>query len=275
MTNISHTHLEGLGDIKGVADAKAEFIENMDENGTLITNADDDWCTQISRRFCGKSVGYGFSENALIKASKVDRNSFGFDFTVNNCFSVTLNMLGRHNICNALAAIALCYAIGLRLEDVCGRFGDFKPPPMRMEKQIYGDIVVINDEYNSSPLSMSAALEELTHLAVPGRRVLVCGDMLELGSRSVELHKEIGEQVANSNIDILCTVGPYSKFVAEEAMSNGMPMENIHSCKNSEEMRSLVNSLLKSSDTVLIKGSRKMNLESVSHEIEQFSQKNK
>ncbi|MDR4496659.1 MAG: UDP-N-acetylmuramoyl-tripeptide--D-alanyl-D-alanine ligase [Candidatus Scalindua sp.] len=275
LTNISHTHLEGLGDIHGVADAKAEFIENMDENGTLITNADDEWCMQISRRFHGKIIGYGFGEKALIKASKVDRNSFGFDFTVNKSFSVKLNILGKHNIYNALATIALCHAIGLRLEDVCDRFGDFKPPPMRMEKQIFGDIVVINDEYNSSPLSMSVALEEFTHLAVPGRRVLVCGDMLELGNKSVELHKEIGERVAKSNIDILCTVGPYSRLIAEEAMSSGMPRENIHSCENSEEMCSLVTSLLKKRDTILIKGSRKMNLESVSHEIEQHSQRKK
>ena len=275
LTNISHTHLEGLGDIQGVADAKAEFIENMDENGTLITNADDEWCTQISRRFRGKSISYGFGEKALIKASKVDRSSFGFDFTVNNSFSVKLNILGKHNIYNALATIALCHAIDLRLEDVCDRFGDFKPPPMRMEKQIFGDIVVINDEYNSSPLSMSVALEEFTHLAVPGRRVLVCGDMLELGNKSAELHKEIGGRVAKSNIDILCTVGHYSRLVAEEAMSNGMPRENIHSCENSQEMCSLVNSLLKKRDTVLIKGSRKMNLESVSHEIEQYSQRKK
>ncbi|MCP5005690.1 MAG: UDP-N-acetylmuramoyl-tripeptide--D-alanyl-D-alanine ligase [Planctomycetes bacterium] len=272
LTNISRVHLEGLGDIKGVADAKAEFIENMDEEGTLITNTDDKWCTQISKRFCGKVVGYGFGDDALIRASNVKRNESGFEFTVNDSFPVALNVLGRHNIYNALAAIALCAAIGIRLGALPGKFDGFKPPPMRMEKQVCGDIVVINDGYNSSPLSMSVALEEFAQLPVHGRRVLVCGDMLELGNKSEELHKEIGEKVAHSKIDILWTIGPYSRLIAEEAVINGMQRENIRSCKNAEEMCSLIATLIRNKDTVLIKGSRRMKLEAVLHQIEHFSQ---
>ncbi|MDR4505363.1 MAG: UDP-N-acetylmuramoyl-tripeptide--D-alanyl-D-alanine ligase [Candidatus Scalindua sp.] len=275
LTNISHTHLEGLGDIKGVADAKAEFIENMDEKGTLITNTDDNWCRQISRRFCGKVVGYGFGEDALIRASNVKRNESGFEFTVNDSFPVAVKIMGKHNIYNALAAIALCFSIGIPLEELCDKFEGFTPPPMRMEKQIYGDIVIINDGYNSSPLSMLVAIEEFAQLQVPGRRVLVCGDMLELGEKSEELHREIGEKVAQSHIDNLWTIGPYSRLIAQEAIIKGMARENIQSCENSEEMCSLVASLIRKNDTVLIKGSRKMKLEAVSHQIEQFSQSKK
>lgn len=276
LTNISHTHLEGLGSIKGVASAKAEFIENMDEDGTLITNADDTWCSQIAGRFNGKVVNFGFGENAQIKASKVKRNKSGFTFTVNKSFTINLPVLGKHNIYNSLASIALCNAIGIRMEDMCEGFVDFKLPPMRMEKRVCGDVIAINDGYNSSPSSMSAALDEFSQLPAPGRRIFVCGDMLELGKDTERLHKEIGKRVASSKVDILWTVGPFSRFVAEGAIANGMPSENVFSYDTSEETCSLVASQLKSKDTVFIKGSRRMKLERVSRQIENyFSEKKK
>ncbi len=270
LTNISHAHLEGLENIEGVASAKSEFIENMAEDGTLITNADDDWCNQIANRFNGKVISFGFDQSAHIKASNVKRNDSGFVFTVNDSFTVNLPVFGRHNIYNALAVIAMCDAIGVGIEVICDKFMDFKLPPMRMERQIFGDIVVINDSYNSNPSSMSSALDEFSQLMTSGRKVLICGDMLELGNYAERLHKEVGAKVADANIDVLWTVGPFSRFVAEEAIANGMPRENILSCETSEEMCSFVASQLKKDDTVLIKGSRRMKLECVSRQIENY-----
>ena len=268
LTNISCTHLEGLGSIEGVADAKAELIENMAEDGVLITNADDDWCNQIASRFDGKVITFGFNQSADVRASNVKRNDSGFTFTVNNAFTFKLNVLGKHNIYNALAAIAVCNAVGIGMGDICGKLVDFKLPPMRMEKQVCGDIVVINDGYNSNPSSMSAALDELLQLTTPGRKILVCGDMLELGDYAESLHREIGAKVAKADIDVLWTVGSFSRFVAEEAIANGMPEEKTRSCKTSEEISSFVASQLKKDDTVLIKGSRGMKLENVVRQIE-------
>jgi UDP-N-acetylmuramoyl-tripeptide--D-alanyl-D-alanine ligase len=268
LTNISHAHLEGLGSIEGVASAKSEFIENMAEDGTLITNADDDWCSRIANRFNGKVISFGFNQSADIKASNVKRNDSGFIFTVNDSFTVNLPVLGKHNIYNALAVIAMCNAVGVGIEVICDKFIGFKLPPMRMEKQIFGDIVVINDGYNSNPSSMSSALDEFSQLMTSGRKVLICGDMLELGNYAERLHKEIGAKVASANIDILWTVGTFSRFVAEEAIANGMQKENILSCETSEEMCSFVASQLRKDDTVLIKGSRRMKLECVLRQIE-------
>ncbi len=268
LTNISCTHLEGLGSIEGVANAKAEFIENMARNSVLITNADDDWCNRIANRFDGKVIYFGFNKNADIKASNVKRNDSGFAFTVNDSFTVNLSVLGKHNVYNALAAIAICNAVGISMENICDKFVDFKLPPMRMEKQVCGDIVVINDGYNSSPSSMSAALEELFQLTTPGRKILVCGDMLELGNYAESLHREIGVQVAKADIDALWTVGPFSRFVAEEAIANGMPEDRIWSCETSEEVLSSITSQLKKDDTILIKGSRGMKLENIVRQIE-------
>ena len=274
LTNISYAHLEGLGSIEGVANAKAEFIENMAGNGVLITNADDDWCNRIANRFDGKVISFGFNESADIKASNVKRNDSGFVFTVNGSFTVKLSVLGKHNIYNAMAAIAICNAVGIGMENICDKFIDFKLPPMRMEKQVYGDIVVINDGYNSNPSSMSAALEEFSQLTTPGRKILVCGDMLELGNCAESLHREIGTKVAKTDIDVLWTVGSFSRFVAEEAIANGMPGERIRSCETSEEASSFVASQLQKDDTVLIKGSRGMKLENVVRQIEScFSRK--
>jgi len=268
LTNISCTHLEGLGSIEGVADAKAEFIENMAEDGVLITNADDDWCNQIANRFDGKVLTFGFNKSANIRASNVKRNDSGFIFTVSNAFTFKLNVLGKHNIYNALAAIAVCNAVGIGMGDICGKLVDFKLPPMRMEKQVCGDIVVINDGYNSNPSSMSAALEEFSQLTTSGRKILVCGDMLELGNYAESLHREIGVKVAKADIDVLWTVGSFSRFIAEEAIANGMPEERTRSCETSEEISSFVVSQLKKDDTVLVKGSRGMKLENVVRQIE-------
>jgi len=270
LTNISNAHLEGLENIEGVASAKSEFIENMAEDGTLITNADDDWCNQIADRFNGKVISFGFNQSANIKASNVKRNDSGFVFTVNDSLTVNLPVFGKHNIYNALAVIAMCDTVGVGIEVICDKFMDFKLPPMRMEKQICGGIVVVNDGYNSNPSSMSSALDEFSQLITSGRKVLICGDMLELGNYAERLHKEVGAKVADANIDVLWTVGPLSRFVAEEAIANGMPRENILSCETSEEMCSFVASQLKKDDTVLIKGSRRVKLESVSRQIENY-----
>jgi UDP-N-acetylmuramoyl-tripeptide--D-alanyl-D-alanine ligase len=274
LTNISYTHLEGLGNIEGVANAKAEFIKNMAGKGILITNADDDWCNWIANRFNGKVISFGFNKSADIKASNVKRNDSGFVFTVNDSFTVKLSVLGKHNVYNAMAAIAICNAVGISMENICDKFIDFKPPPMRMEKQVYGDIVVINDGYNSNPSSMSAALEELSQLTTPGRKLLVCGDMLELGDYAESMHREIGAKVAKADIDAMWTVGPFSRFIAEEAVANGMPEDRIRSCETSEEASSFIALQLKKDDTVLIKGSRGMKLENVVRRIEsRFSRK--
>ena len=275
LTNISHAHLEGLENIEGVASAKSEFIENMAEDGTLITNADDDWCDQIANRFNGKVISFGFNQSADIKASNVKRDDSGFVFTVNDSLTVNLPVFGKHNIYNALAVIAMCDTVGVGIEVICDKFMDFKLPPMRMEKQICGGIVVVNDGYNSNPSSMSSALDEFSQLMTSGRKVLICGDMLELGNYAERLHKEVGAKVANANIDVLWTVGPLSRFVAEEAIANGMMRENILSCETSEEMCSFVVSQLRKDDTVLIKGSRRMKLECVLRQIENcFSGRN-
>ena len=275
LTNISNAHLEGLENIEGVASAKSEFIENMAEDGTLITNADDDWCNQIADRFNGKVISFGFNQSADIKASNVKRNDSGFVFTVNDSLTVNLPVFGKHNIYNALAVIAMCDTVGVGIEVICDKFMDFKLPPMRMEKQICGGIVVVNDGYNSNPSSMSSALDEFSQLITSGRKVLICGDMLELGNYAERLHKEVGAKVADANIDVLWTVGPLSRFVAEEAIANGMPRENILSCETSEEICSFVASQLKKDDTVLIKGSRRMKLECVLRQIENcFSGRN-
>ena len=189
LTNISNAHLEGLENIEGVASAKSEFIENMAEDGTLITNADDDWCNQIADRFNGKVISFGFDQSAHIKASNVKRNDSGFVFTVNDSLTVNLPVFGKHNIYNALAVIAMCDTVGVGIEVICDKFMDFKLPPMRMEKQICGGIVVVNDGYNSNPSSMSSALDEFSQWMTSGRKVLICGDMLELGNYAERLHK--------------------------------------------------------------------------------------
>ncbi|MBU4457850.1 MAG: UDP-N-acetylmuramoyl-tripeptide--D-alanyl-D-alanine ligase, partial [Candidatus Omnitrophica bacterium] len=145
---------------------------------------------------------------------------------------------------------------------------EFKVPNMRMEVKRLKDIKIINDTYNSNPMSMKGAIEALRDITTKGRKVLVAGDMLELGNLSGRFHHLVGRQAAESGIDLIVAVGKLAEFISNGAQEAGMSKKKIKRCNLTQEACDTVLHLIKKGDTILIKGSRAMRMEQIVKELE-------
>lgn len=266
-TNISETHLEGLGSVEGVAKEKGEMLNYISKDGTIVINADNVWCNKIASNFSGRIIRFGINNEAQIKGSNINRTDLGLAFTVNDVFRVNVPFYGIHNVYNCLAALAVCYTLGFDIEKSSKTLLSFRLPAMRMDRQNIGNVTIINDAYNANPQSMIAALTEYSEVKVHGRKIFICGDMLELGNHTERLHKEVGIKVARTGIDLLMTVGKLSRYVAESASVHGMARENIMCYDNLGEILASVVYYLKEGDTILIKGSRRIRLEVIVEQV--------
>ena len=267
IVNISKTHLEGLGSIEGVALAKGEILENLRKDGVFVYNIDNPWCVKVVNGFKGRAVSFGFSPRAHIRCTDVKKKDKGYVLVINGCFEIYIPIPGYHNINNCLASFAICHALGHNIYDLNDAFSFFKLPQMRIEQQRIGNITLINDAYNANPESVRAALEYLNEIDATGRKVFICGDMLELGNESFQLHREIGETVAHLNIDLLWTVGEHASEIAKTAKLSGMSEKRVVSFKNVADIKVSEIDELRENDMVLIKGSRGMHMENI---IEKF-----
>ncbi len=270
IVNISKTHLEGLGSFEGVVSAKAEILENLRTNGVFVYNIDNPGCIRIAQNFKGEKINFGFDPHAHVRCTDVKKTKKGYIFTINKYLEVHIPIPGYHNITNCLASFAICYALGHDILHIKDIFSDFKLPSMRMEQQRIGNITVINDAYNANPESVRAAIQYLSEIDPIGRKILVIGDMLELGEESPQLHREIGEMIARLNIDLLWTVGKHASEVAKAAKSSGMPGKQISHFQNIIDISSIEIDKIKENDTVLIKGSRGMHMEYLVGKLREF-----
>lgn len=265
ITNIGPTHLEKLKSIEGVAAAKAELLEGLPKDGTAILNADDKWCRKLYRiaERKGKLVTFGTSADADIRAADVHQDTEGLSFVTSEHVRVELSVPGRHNVANALAAIAVCRRLGMNMKDVAEGLAGFTGVAMRMEPVRVGGLTVINDTYNANPVNMAAALDEFKRYRTSGTRHFACADMLELGEQSAELHRELGERIAESDIDRLWLFGSEVKATRTAAIEAGFDAGAIVLSNNYKRFETRLLEGLNEGDVVLLKGSRGMRLERV------------
>ncbi len=169
---------------------------------------------------------------------------------------------GRHHLAGALAAVAVGKIFGLPMTEIAAGLADFQPPPQRCEvSQVHG-ATIINDTYNASPTAMRAALELLRDFDAPGRRIVVCGDMRELGRASSEFHRQLGGEVVTlCGADLLVACGEHAAEVAAGASEAGMPAAQIVACRSPEETLPHLGGAIAPGDVVLIKGSRALAME--------------
>ena len=266
ITNIGPSHLEYLEDVDTVLKAKLEALEYMDKDGKIILNADDDCLRTISST--PKTVWFGFDKDADFYADKINLEPDGINFRLNGEWDISLGVLGRQNVHNALAAIACAWDFGVAIDDIKDALKEFKVPNMRMEVKRFGDIKIINDTYNANPQSMKQAIEALRDMVTEGRKVLVAGDMLELGTFSGRFHHLVGKQAAESGIDLIVAVGKLAEHVAEGAQEAGMSQRKIKLCAVTKEACEKMGSFIKKGDTILVKGSRAMKMEGIVNELE-------
>jgi UDP-N-acetylmuramoyl-tripeptide--D-alanyl-D-alanine ligase len=268
VTNISSTHLEFLGSIEGVAREKQNLVEFAK---TAVLNADDPLVAKMSDVVKGNVIFYGIDKPAFIKAKDIVLDQDGrpeFTLSINTPIIVQerikLPSIGQHNIYNALAGIAVGVIFGVDIGVIKSSLEAYHPMSMRMQRLIIDGITVINDTYNSNPTSMKMAVDFLKELESDGKKILVVGDMLELGDQSDELHESIGKYIAESNIvETLITVGKKASIIAESAIKSGISKDIVIVCEDNSEASNHLRQLLKSGDIVLIKGSRGMKMEGI------------
>jgi UDP-N-acetylmuramoyl-tripeptide--D-alanyl-D-alanine ligase len=264
ITNIGPAHLESMQSLEKIAQAKFELLDNMSSSHTSVLNADDEFLAKRIKEGKERSVSFAIKKDADFKATELTFNDEGYiGFKINGKININLKLLGEHNVYNALAAFAVGTLLGVEEKKIKQRLERYKPSELRMELVRIGDIKVINDSYNANPVSMANALKTLKQMKTKGRKIAVLGDMLELGEKTLDYHRELGRSVVESGIDLLLTVGKFSPSIGQGAKDHGMNPERISAFDNNEKASSYLLENLKAGDLVLIKGSRKMRLEEV------------
>lgn len=265
VTNVCEVHMELLGSIENIAKAKAELVQAIPAGGTVILNADDARVAAM----CSLAVDgvrvltYGIGADADVRAEALRLTSDGSQFMVtwnNERHDYSIPLAGRHNVSNALAALAAGFALGYTPQEMQTGLQRLAVTKMRYEVHEVGAWTFINDAYNASPSSMAAALETTTNL-YEGRKIAVLGDMLELGDAAEEAHRRIGRRVAELGFAALVTYGPQSRWIHTAAEAAGCPV-----CRHAETHEAAaehLRALLRDGDTVLFKGSRGMKMEAV------------
>lgn len=262
ITNVGETHLELLGSIENIAAAKAELLEFIPESGLSLLNADNSYVKKMSKQVNSRVQFFGL-EQGDIKAENIQMGTQNMKFScrfAHHEFAVEIPAVGKHNVYNGLAAIALGLELGLSVEDICAGCKNFNASPMRLHIEKISDYLVINDAYNASPMSMVAAIDTLVEVA-KGRKVAVLGDMLELGPVAIEAHGNIGDRLAYCQVDIVVTVGELATNIARRASACGI--KKVMACANHKEAQEALQDLIEPGDTILVKGSRGMKMENI------------
>ncbi|MBI2252718.1 MAG: UDP-N-acetylmuramoyl-tripeptide--D-alanyl-D-alanine ligase [Armatimonadetes bacterium] len=267
ITNIGESHLEFMKSKKIIAKSKAEILESLPPNGLAVLPKEDYYFKFLSSFFKGKIISFGLKSGniKLIKFKNLFWNGYKFKVEFKNeVFDIELPLLGKHNILNALAAIITAKTLGMENDEIRESLLSFKLSSKRMEKILLkNEIILINDAYNASPASMRSALAALASLRVKGRKIAILGDMKELGKIEKKAHLEIGKFVRRSKFNLLITVGLLGELIARGAKEAGFLNKNIFICKNKQEALNILLDKLKEKDLILIKGSRKMQLEEI------------
>jgi UDP-N-acetylmuramoyl-tripeptide--D-alanyl-D-alanine ligase len=263
VTNVAPVHLEFFESVAEIARAKYELIESLPAGGTAILNADDEYVSQFGRDFHGKVVSYGIHQPADVRAENIEpRGAAGSAFVVvtGGCREpAVLPLVGTHNIYNALAAVATGMERGLSPAEATRALSTLAPADKRGAVVQVGNITVINDCYNSNPTALDAMVDTLA--AMPAkRRIVVAGEMLELGPSGEDLHRRSGRHMAEKGIDILVGVRGLALPMVEAAGRGGGDIRAEFVATPEEAGEWLVRET-RDGDVVLLKASRGVKLE--------------
>ncbi len=268
VTNVGTSHIELLGSQDKIADAKAELVEAIGAEGTVILNADDKRVCAMKERTQARPIFYGLQgKEATVYASNLRYKKDGIKFSCRNfddVFDVFLPMIGEHNVYDALAAIAVGRVLRVPDYKISKGLGSFTGMPMRQELLTLGDIVVFNDAYNANPSSMAESIKALGQLDSK-RKIAMLGDMLELGDFTKEGHRQVGELLGKEGYDAVFTFGQASKEISLAARTAGVPI--VKHCDSQLDMVDAYMSIHQAGDCLLIKGSRGLRMERLIDEL--------
>ncbi len=267
LTNIREVHLETLGCIENIARAKGELFTALPEDGWAIINGDDEWGRWIAARTPARTLFYGVrSEDAEVWAENIctddlARAEFDLHFVGGSARRVKLSIAGRHHVKNALAAACVGTMMGVSPDDIAHGIASSELTGMRMQWMDQGEILILNDAYNSSPTSCAAALRSLSECRRGGRKVAVLGDMLEMGSEAQRGHQEVGRGVPESGVQLLVTVGEMAAIIGDTAVKQGLSPSRHHHYEDVDDLIAGLPGTIQEGDVVLVKASRGCRLE--------------
>lgn len=274
LTSIGIAHLDSFGSLEQIALAKGELLESLPADGFAVVNGDDPNCRMIARRAACRVLTVGQQGQNTFRAAMVRAIGPELRFRVDGgAFAV--RAAGRHQLTGALAAVAVAREMGLTTRQIAEGFTQFTPAEGRCNVHELGQIALIDDTYNANPTSMEAACRLLAEWSPASRRILVVGDMAELGSQSAEWHRMVGRTAARMRIDHLAAVGRYATDVVRGALEQGMTHHQVAECESVDSLLAVLGSWSAAGDVVLVKGSRCMQMERVSEWLIRQSQTNK
>jgi UDP-N-acetylmuramoyl-tripeptide--D-alanyl-D-alanine ligase len=275
ITNIGSSHLESLGTRENIALAKLEIAEGLPENGLLIVNGDEPLLKNAKNTFKNTRFVSLIDKNCDYYAYNIkeEKDFIAFEYSVcgESAGAVKAPAAGRHNVYNALCAIAVGDAAGLDREEIRKGLLSFRGAAMRAEAKKRDGFTVVEDCYNASPESMRASIDVLCGGAYgEGRKVAFLGEMRELGKDSAKMHREVGKYAAERGVDILFTFGENAEEIALGAEAAGMGKEKIFriaDAENAEAAAKKLKEIIKKDDIILFKASRALKLERISAKI--------
>jgi UDP-N-acetylmuramoyl-tripeptide--D-alanyl-D-alanine ligase len=270
VTNVGPVHLEFFDSVDSIASAKRELVENLSRrNGrpTAILNFDDPRVRKFADGFDGEVLTFGMSKGALFRGANIRLHEGGSSFSLSGPDihgEFTVPLAGAHNVENALAALAAACTCGLDANSLGPALASFRNLAQRSEIiTLPGPITILNDCYNSNPRAMERMIDMLSGWSQGGRRIVVAGEMLELGSTSPEWHRTIGRKLAECGINTVVAVQGNARFIREGALEAGLEPGKAVFFQTAAEAAGFCNDLLEPGDVVLVKGSRGVNLERV------------
>jgi UDP-N-acetylmuramoyl-tripeptide--D-alanyl-D-alanine ligase len=271
VTNVAPVHLEFFDSVESIASAKRELVENLSSRAgspTAVLNYDDPRVQRFAEGFEGKVVTFGTGPGADFQVRWVKPGEgVGSEFRVigpNLDADFVLPIPGRHNVLNALAAIAVTSGFDVPPVEMRRALAEFENMPQRGETiTLPGPVTIINDSYNSNPQAMECMLETLRTWPGAHRRIAVAGEMLELGPQSPKLHEEVGRKCAEAHLAWLIAVQGDARFLLEAAVAAGLPRAQTRFFTDGAMAGEFCRSRLKPGDVVLVKGSRGVHLETV------------
>lgn len=262
-TNIGASHLEKLKDRQGVFEEKFKMVQEMAQDGVIIFNRDDEYLSKIfSVKLTQKKIAYSIKKESDYQAKEVRSEGNGrIHFSVHHQ-KYNLNAWAKHNVYNALAAVACADFLKVKRTNIKNNLKMFVNCPGRQEMKRFGGLTVIDDTYNANPISFKSAIDALSAMKVKGQKILICADMLELGKESKKYHAELGAYISCSNMDKVLSMGPFAQTISQSLQSQKSRIEARH-YKSFEHLRDDLGNICRQGDAVLIKGSRGMRMEKV------------
>ena len=266
ITNVGETHMELLGSMENIGKAKSEIVVNLPEDGFAVLNGDNSYVVAAAAKTKAKVVYFGLSEKCDYRGSNIKTVGMGTSFTctekaTGKSVEVNLQVIGEHNVYNALSAIAGAACYGISLEASAKALAGARLTSSRQEIVEIGDIMFINDAYNASPASCEAALKTLAEakkVRKNSRTIAVLADMLELGAISEEAHRRVGRWAVEYGVDFVLTFGQEAAYISDEVAKLGGKTRH---CENLLAAENVLRVLADKGDIILLKGSNAMHVD--------------